>query len=1104
MTGGGLPPGTRVGRYEIIEGLGAGGMARVYLARLHAADGFATPVVLKVMHPDLATDTRYVDMFRWEAHIGARLQHPNITRVLELGREDERWFLVMEHVDGADLSKVLHGAALLARVVPPEIAVYVLAEAARGVAYAHERFDPDTGSPLKIVHRDISPDNVLISGFGEVKISDFGVARASDRESLTKTGAVKGKPGYMSPEEVLGNEIDARVDVWALGVVLHEALTRRRLYESTNMLQLYMRITGEPTAPPSALGAKVDATLDAIVLGALEKSPDRRTPTAHLFAEQLSAWLSEHGHHDGRERLAEWVASTCGWTPRGKVRATPTGWGGVPIVESEQLTRVQPEAPRQVLPALNTRLIGRAAEIKEVRRLLGRDRLVTILGPAGMGKTRLARAVAEASAGHVPIWFCDVSAADDAAALCDVVAEAIGVALGMASRASAAIAQIGDALKGYGECLLVLDNFEQLVVDARDTVATWLAAAAGLRVLVTSRARLSVTGEVRYDLRPLPEEEAIRLFVDRACFVRPEFTLTEANSDAIRALVATLEGMPLAIELAAGRMRTMSLAELGSRLGSRLDLLAGPPGSGRHSSVRAAIDWSWELLSDAERAALTDCAAFRGGFSLADAEAVIDLPSDSPLVVDVVEALVDRSLLRVYPTDDPGGGLRLGMYESIREYAAERLAASGRQAAAWRRHAIAVTTALETRVKAAAAPRAPALIATLARERENVLAAHERAMAFADSDPEQAKLALRAALVLAPLYLVRGPMAAAVELVDAVLDCDTASSLPDRLWAEGIATRARGLYVNGRSAESAEVARVALEISRKVGDDRLTAFVRNALGNALAALGQSEEAQQHYEAGLAMAVASDDRWRQAALRLNLGVNAIHSGDFERARSQMSTALDLFTALSDAEGRGWALGALGVMFADLGESEAAATHIAEAIEAHGVYGAHYMRADRLGSLGQVRLEQGRIDEAKEALTAALQAARVSGVRVIEATCTGYLGVARHLAGDLAGAATLYDEAHALFEASDEHAREALFAAYAALAAKERGRDRDAKRRARQARHVASKVDGRRLQTAVAVLDAAVRGKPTTADPSPWLEARLAAAVAKRLAIRVGTP
>ena len=274
-----------LGRFQIIGRLATGGMAEVYLALSGELPGYRTLLVVKRILPHLASNRQFIGMFLDEARLAALLDHPNVVRIIEVGHDGEEYFLAMELVQGKPLSAVLRKATRERRPPSPALAAYVIAQAASGLGYAHALTDGD-GRPLGVVHRDVSPQNILLSFEGAVKLIDFGVARAFGRVAHTSPGGLKGKIEYMSPEQASAEEVDHRADVFALGVVLWEVLTGRRLYRRETELATMRAILDDPIPRPSEV-ADVPPELDAVVMRALRKRRDARFASAHEMALAL-------------------------------------------------------------------------------------------------------------------------------------------------------------------------------------------------------------------------------------------------------------------------------------------------------------------------------------------------------------------------------------------------------------------------------------------------------------------------------------------------------------------------------------------------------------------------------------------------------------------------------------------------------------------------------------------------------------------------------------------------------------------------------------------------------------------------------------------------
>ncbi len=274
--------------------LGAGGMAEVFRGVQAGIGGFQKVVAVKRMLPNLAENEDFERMFQAEVNLTARLQHPNIAQVFGNGEHDGYLYVVMEFVDGRDLAKVLTLLGQRGETMPIPLAVLIAAQVARGLDYAHNFRDPSTGARECLVHRDISPQNVMVSFDGQVKVVDYGIAKVTDGVEGTRTGTVRGKLAYMAPEQAGGQPFDHRVDVFALGVVLHECLTGARLFRGANQADTLRRVLACEIAPPSAKNAAIPPQLDAIVMRALAKDAVHRYASAHAMERDLGAFLAAH------------------------------------------------------------------------------------------------------------------------------------------------------------------------------------------------------------------------------------------------------------------------------------------------------------------------------------------------------------------------------------------------------------------------------------------------------------------------------------------------------------------------------------------------------------------------------------------------------------------------------------------------------------------------------------------------------------------------------------------------------------------------------------------------------------------------------------------
>ncbi len=332
------------GRYELLERLAGGGMGEVYLARQRGPAGFEKLLVIKTLLPHLCEDDEFIAMFKDEARLSAQLIHPNICQVFEFDEISGTWFIAMEYLRGQDLRRLWRACEQQGRPLPVPLICRILADAAAGLDFAHSLRDA-SGRPCGIVHRDISPQNILVTLDGGVKIIDFGVAKAAGRAQHTRTGALKGKCSYMSPEQAAGAPLDGRADIFALGVVLHELLTGRRLFKGEDEAQTLARVRECKVAPPSELNPQLPPELDAIVLKALAKDPADRHRTAQDLRLALEEWLIEGRRSASSAHLAEFLKGIHAGRPEKEARFEPLPGGAAASGPQTPATgRTPPEA----------------------------------------------------------------------------------------------------------------------------------------------------------------------------------------------------------------------------------------------------------------------------------------------------------------------------------------------------------------------------------------------------------------------------------------------------------------------------------------------------------------------------------------------------------------------------------------------------------------------------------------------------------------------------------------------------------------------------------------------------------------------------------------
>jgi len=293
------------GRYRLRYRLARGGMASVYLAQAQGPGGFEKWVALKTIHPHFSDDQRFVRMFLDEARLSARLSHPNICAVFDFGEVEGSHYLAMEYLKGEPLRGVIN-AAVKGAALPYQLVARMIADAARGLHSAHD-VENDAGEPLGLVHRDVSPQNIFVLYDGVAKVVDFGIARARDRLAETSTGEVKGKMAYMAPEQLDTKEVDRRSDIFALGIVLWEASTLKRLFKRESTAQTVAAVLRDPVPPPTRLRGDYPPFLEQIVLRALDRDPDERFQTMAEFADALESFVLATGTPAGHAQVSAWM-----------------------------------------------------------------------------------------------------------------------------------------------------------------------------------------------------------------------------------------------------------------------------------------------------------------------------------------------------------------------------------------------------------------------------------------------------------------------------------------------------------------------------------------------------------------------------------------------------------------------------------------------------------------------------------------------------------------------------------------------------------------------------------------------------------------------------
>ncbi len=663
------------------------------------------------------------------------------------------------------------------------------------------------------------------------------------------------------------------------------------------------------------------------------------------------------------------------------------------------------------LPAERDSFFGRAADLRAIAASFAAgSRLLTLHGPGGVGKTRLSLRYGWQWRGSYPggVYFCDLAVARD---LEDIVrAVAHGLELPLRSNPSE---QLARTISQRGRCLLVLDNFEHLVGHAGETVGYWADHAPEASFLVTSQTSLRLAGEQTLDVAPLPSDAAIELFNARASAAQSDFEPAR-EAEQVAAVVGLLDGLPLALELAAARAPVLSVRQIRDLMRDRFRLLGGEKGRpAKQATLKAAIDWSWDMLAAPERSAMMQLSVFEGGFTLDAAEAVVSLEAPAPWIVDVVQALTAKSMLHRSATS------RFAMLAAIQEYSALQLRAGACDNDPRRRHRLHFATFDE---RSAQADRCADL--------GNLLAACRNAVNLGD--------AAAAVACLVPAWSalrLTGPFGTAPRIADAVagLAGATAVERAECAWVKASASLALG-----RVDDAVALARRASEDLPPEAPADLRARVYGILGEAESLAGNYEQAARHLGEAR-FAAQADSRITTRCMVLNAsGAMAHERGAFAEARAHYLEALDLAEPAGLVRWVGGLHGNLGMVHQAHGELGEAANSFERALNAARECGDRRWEGNALCNLGLVHLEQGRLDKAESAFVSAKALATTLGHGVLLHTVECNLGLTKDAGGDVAAASAHYWAAVQGMQELAQSQSEAHFRAYLASALARSGR------------------------------------------------------------------
>jgi non-specific serine/threonine protein kinase len=1004
--------GKQISRYLVLGSIGRGGMGEVFLGE---DTRLKRQVALKILPADVAADRERIRRLIQEATAISALNHPNIITIHDIGEDHDTNFIATEYVEGETLRELINSSQSNVREI-----LEISLQLASALAAAHQ---------AGIIHRDIKPENVMIRKDGYVKVLDFGLAKLTEPKLVgekdetlvySDPGVIRGTVAYMSPEQARGLKVDSRTDIWSFGVVLYELLTRRIPFTGETATDLILSITQKEPPALQFVAPDLPTELYFIVNKTLRKKLDERYQSIkevltdlrrvkqRLEYEETERTLSPEDSKARIERKHK-EAEVC-------AAVSSDSGGSMSTSSSDSL-------PPNNLSTELSPLIGRQVELEEIEGLLSQSdtRLLTITGVGGTGKTRLAQAVARESLAEFAdgVYFINLSAIARAELVVPIIAQILCIR-----------EEIGKPLKDRlrehlreRRMLIVLDNFEQLT-EAAPQIGELLSASVNLKVLVTSRVRLQLRYEHEFTLQPLEvpaegdlslrelsEYPAIELFVERAQTVKPAFALTEDNARPIAEICRRLDGLPLAIELAAVRVKLLAPQAILARLAKSLKLLTGGARDlpERQQTMRGTIQWSYDLLEVEEKRLLNRLAVFAGGLTLDAAEAVANVAGDLGVdLLDGVASLVDKSLLS--PREQSDGELRFRMLVVVREFALEALEASGEMEEIKRLHAGFYAQLAETAEPELQGGKAVQWLEALEQEHDNLRSALEWSLGC---EPE---IALRIVGAVCNFWIRRGYLSEGFKWTKQTLerngeDADTKlrakayTGIGNLSWRQGDweaaelflqeglqlareiddqygICRALGALggvkaIQDNLAKGKVLLEESLAIARKLNDKTSISLWLNSLGETARAQEDYQSAREFYEEALIVVRRESIKPLIPVVIQNLASVACFQGDYKSAFSYALEGLKISEELGDKIVTGHALGIFAALAAATGETEKAARLFGAMQAIYDAIGYKLYKADKIFFDRYTREARTAIGE--EAFEAAFREGQSAGLR-----------------------------------------------------------------------------------------------------------------------------
>ncbi|MGW0177196.1 protein kinase domain-containing protein [Rhodococcus sp. NPDC003322] len=889
-----------VAGFEDADEIGRGGFGVVYRC---AQVGLDRTVAVKVLSAEPNEENR-ARFLREQRAMGRLTGHPNIVGVLQVGQTDSGHpFLVMQYHNEGSLDARIRTAGPL----PLDEVLQLGVKLAGALDTAHE---------LGIVHRDVKPANILFTDYGEPALADFGIAHIAGG-FRTATGTITGSPAFTAPEILGGDSPTPASDVYGLGATLFCALTGHAAFERRSGEQViaqFLRITTAPV--PNLRESGFPDGICAVIESAMARDPQKR-PNPTALGDELRR--IQRGHRPPVEDVAPRTG------PGGENQAVaPAGVDATAAGVGERSPAI-----RGNLPADLTSFVGREAELSQVQDALSAARLVTLSGVGGVGKTRLAlRAAATVQRNFSDgVWLVELDELRDPA----LVIERVAAVVGVRDRSTRALCEVLADTLAPRMILLVLDNCEQLVEAVADLARTLLPRCPALRILATSREPLGVGGESVLRVPPLtvpspdraPSQhdvsrfDAVTLFAERAAAAVPGFELTDGNRDTVARICVRLDGLPLAIELAAARIRALSPEQILQRLSDRYALLTrGSRGAPtRQQTLRWSVAWSYELCTPAEQQLWGQLSVFTGGVDLDAAEYVC---GDEVDVLDTVTALVDKSILI---REESNGAVRFRMLETLRDYGRATIEHTDRYQDLRRRH----RDWYERLALAADAewfsPRQLDWALRLERELPNLREALEFGL------PEESGSALRIAAGLAYFWVTQGLLSEGRRWIDRALP--QSGSTPTEL--------ARAVYVacglavfQSDLAAATDLVEEGRILDTGKPDPMVHAFVAAADGWAALAGGDLDRARTCLEDAVDIFGKNHALSEWVEMLVILGWTYQSSGQTSRARVNYEQALSIAESHGESMHRSYALWSMGIVVWIEGDRDSAAHHLKQGL------------------------------------------------------------------------------------------------------------------------------------------------------------------------------